>query len=50
MEGCFQAEDPLEYAKQFQNAPPTQEDVFVKERLATSGKIMSYEEWVCKYV
>ena len=50
MEGWFQAEDRLEYAKQFQNAPQTQEDVFVKDKLATGGKIMSYEEWVCKYV
>ena len=51
LEGWFQAEDRLEYAKQFQNAPRTREDDFVKDKSAAAGGTrMSYEEWVHKYV
>ena len=43
LEGWFKAEDRLEYAKQFQNAPRTREDDFVKAKLAAGGTRMSYE-------
>ena len=46
LEGWFQADNRMEYAKQFKNAPRTPEDNFVEARLAAGGRIMRYEEWV----
>ena len=48
LEGWFQAEDRLEYAKQFQSAPRTPQDDFVKSKLAAGGQRMSFEQWACQ--
>ena len=45
LEGWFQVEDRLEYAKQFQNAPRTPADDFVKNKLAEGGLRMSFNQW-----